>query len=80
MWAFILYLGLVSFCFMFMWLYDRATGAPPPSGGPPHNPPANPFFYVAVLVIYSAPLTYLVIAVMLYLHFSRREDDRRARE
>ncbi|MET0649514.1 MAG: hypothetical protein ABW208_23125 [Pyrinomonadaceae bacterium] len=80
MWGFVLYGGLASLCFGLMALYDRITGAPPAPTGPLHSPPANPFFYLAVLVIYSAPVTYGVIALLLYGHFGRREAARRARE
>ena len=54
-------------------LYDWITDAPPLPTGAPHNFPKNPFFFLAVLVIYSAPVTYSIIAALLYMHFKRRE-------
>ncbi|MBC7933327.1 MAG: hypothetical protein H7Z38_22420 [Rubrivivax sp.] len=73
MWAIILYLGLVSMSLALMGLYDWITGAAPRPTGPPHSFPKNPFFFLVVLVIYSAPVTYLIIAALLFRYFKRRE-------
>lgn len=59
--------------FALMGLYDWITAAPPRQTGPSHSFPKNPFFFLVVLVIYSAPVTYSIIAALLYRHFKRRE-------